>query len=1007
MDYFSLGDSIGYSDLNALVYLLRKFKRLTSNLSLGDSSIVSDYGSFNITGGLESVGGNFIIESPVTISSSDVLKNCFYSFVFNVIDVNLSGTVNKRTVKVTGDTGDNGLLSVTLPTSLIESDEVLLPEFTLDIVFDPHEYYTPVSGLDITLESDKSYVVSGESATITATVCDDEGNPLEDFVLGFSVNGSVVTETTDSDGEASISYVSTGEYAKVTIIAGSERLILFDTPMTATVTGNSITLGIDPNVIWLGSNGSVVIDWGDGTTSTVNNPRTQLSHSYTDSLSSHDILFVGDITSLGNYCFTECTGLTSISIPSSVTSLGNGCFTECTGLTSISIPSSVTSLGNGCFNYCTGLTSVTIPDSVTSIGDSCFWWCTALVDYQLYWLTPPKNWNNDDMPNNTNTIFTIPLDKTATYIAKNYPGSKLVERGSTKTTTLLSLTSSTSSITVGESVTLTGTLTDNSNNPVTNASVKIYQGDTLLDTLTTDNNGEVDKTVSGLTAGSYNFKAVYDGDSTYKNSESSIITVTVTAPVISLAVTGSPIIETSNTNTITATLLADSTPVEDETLSYTVKHGATVITTGSDTTDNNGEISISYTGTGIGEITVTVTYDNLQETYTFYDVLKYDNGKTPSDYHDIWSVTTGATFTRGATGTTLAETDNTNVAASTSISANTIIDFEIYQTDGGTNRAFAHISQTSTARTTVMLNNVASSPAVQTWYKVRLIVTSDTLRIINRDTWDYVDKPISDTFNSIRLVTGNEITGLMFRNVMFYEYDGGDLHDYDLDLTCSTPVIQSGGSASVVATLTADNVGISDEVLSYTVKHGSTTLATGSDTTDSNGQITIAYTGTGVGDVDITVDYGILLQEIFVLEDLVYYNTNEYSSQASLNISLPSTFTIEFDVKPTSRTNASAFVGLGTSTTNELIVGQMTSAGSCGVRNRTNNSYTTQQAFTTSSTLNSDNHFKLTFDGTDWIAYYGSETLTNSKPSAYDLSKLVEVYPTLNCKLKNIKVKAL
>ena len=33
----------------------------------------------------------------------------------------------------------------------------------------------------------------------------------------------------------------------------------------------------------------------------------------------------------------------------------------------------VTSLGASCFYDCSGLTSITIPSSVTSIGDKCFW----------------------------------------------------------------------------------------------------------------------------------------------------------------------------------------------------------------------------------------------------------------------------------------------------------------------------------------------------------------------------------------------------------------------------------------------------------------------------------------------------------------------------------------------------------------------------------------------------------------------------------------------------------
>ena len=58
------------------------------------------------------------------------------------------------------------------------------------------------------------------------------------------------------------------------------------------------------------------------------------------------------VTSLGERCFEEFRGLTSITIPSSVTSLGGHCFDGCRGLTSITIPSSVTSLGDHCFSDC-------------------------------------------------------------------------------------------------------------------------------------------------------------------------------------------------------------------------------------------------------------------------------------------------------------------------------------------------------------------------------------------------------------------------------------------------------------------------------------------------------------------------------------------------------------------------------------------------------------------------------------------------------------------------------
>ncbi len=126
------------------------------------------------------------------------------------------------------------------------------------------------------------------------------------------------------------------------------------------------------------------------------------------------------VTSIGESAFSECSGLTSVHIsdvgtwckiifsnfysnplyyahhlymngeeikdlviPNSVTSIGDFTFLFCYGLTSVTIPNSVTSIGESVFLGCDFLTSVTIPNSVTSIGFQAFHLCYRLTSVHI------------------------------------------------------------------------------------------------------------------------------------------------------------------------------------------------------------------------------------------------------------------------------------------------------------------------------------------------------------------------------------------------------------------------------------------------------------------------------------------------------------------------------------------------------------------------------------------------------------------------------------------------
>ena len=115
---------------------------------------------------------------------------------------------------------------------------------------------------------------------------------------------------------------------------------------------------------------------------------------------------VYSVTSIGDYAFKSCRGLTKMTIPNSMTSIGYEAFRDCDGLTSVifdncstsigdyafkscdnltelDLGNGVTNIGNYAFEYCRSLTQITIPNSVTSIGDYAFRSCDNLTELDL------------------------------------------------------------------------------------------------------------------------------------------------------------------------------------------------------------------------------------------------------------------------------------------------------------------------------------------------------------------------------------------------------------------------------------------------------------------------------------------------------------------------------------------------------------------------------------------------------------------------------------------------
>ena len=73
------------------------------------------------------------------------------------------------------------------------------------------------------------------------------------------------------------------------------------------------------------------------------------------------------VTGIGDYAFSGCTGLTSITIPASVTSIGIRAFEGCTNLLAVILNSTtMVTLGTNAFDGCTALNAIGVPEGTAT-----------------------------------------------------------------------------------------------------------------------------------------------------------------------------------------------------------------------------------------------------------------------------------------------------------------------------------------------------------------------------------------------------------------------------------------------------------------------------------------------------------------------------------------------------------------------------------------------------------------------------------------------------------------
>ena len=234
-------------------------------------------------------------------------------------------------------------------------------------------------------------------------------------------------------------------------------------------TFSPITTASSPNFI--GNNGNVIIDYGDGTVSVSNN------YNHTYSTNGEHTIKIYNANALNNSCFQEVTGITDIILSNQITSINAQAFFGCSNLESIDLGSSLISIGDACFDTCS-FESINIPNTVTTIGDYCFGRPNDLPFLKEIIL----NWDDssDIVYYNSTWIygvdgfehFLIPQGTASLYTAKGYPSNKLVE-DATYTNAVVSADKPILSYADGDKATLYAQLVDSQGQPVGASDVSI------------------------------------------------------------------------------------------------------------------------------------------------------------------------------------------------------------------------------------------------------------------------------------------------------------------------------------------------------------------------------------------------------------------------------------------------------------------------------------------------------------------------------------------------------
>ena len=361
--YFSFADNILYNKNKTTIYIYMPCRNDAEYVVPSTVNTIYDY-AFSSNKNLTSV----ILSNGVKTIYSYAFANSPVKSVFIPQSVTSIGVYpfeyckNLESVKVGNPT------PITLDRSIYYSGStnafVLYVPQGSKTLYEQAKYWKEVAEI---AEYDASPTITFADENVK-TVCvshwdyDGDGELSEEEARSIRDLGTAFQGNTSISTFHELRYFTNLESVAAGAFSGCTNLTAFTLPGGITYIGENAFL----NTAWLNSQPDGLLYIGS------------VLYSYRGTMPDNTTIVVRDgTTSICNYAFNGCGGLTAVTLPESLTRIGEYAFGSCSGLTTIKVPSRVKNIERYAF-FGSGLVSVELPEGLESIGNSSFRSCTAL-----------------------------------------------------------------------------------------------------------------------------------------------------------------------------------------------------------------------------------------------------------------------------------------------------------------------------------------------------------------------------------------------------------------------------------------------------------------------------------------------------------------------------------------------------------------------------------------------------------------------------------------------------